>query len=250
MLCRHFVYHVQLNCEPVVRGKIIQRSGKQRSLFCGDRGVWRRVRNWRWVQGELAEDIAAPARADRAIRGAQFRQKFSEQQLRSFSGTEQLVGFDVRVTLDEHVLENALLVRGQRSCDRRDAATAVAMTKPIDCQIVNDRDEPGREWASGVSHGRAAPQPGEVMLPQRLADVSEHIHHIVGFAGVATDRAKQQAAVALDEKVPRALGVASVQRSDPWFRHRPSGQPTNPDISHGSGGVNQRVETRRSATNW
>jgi hypothetical protein len=100
------------------------------------------------------------------------------------------------------------------------------MTEPVDRDVVNDGIEEGREWAVGLPAGGAATEPGKIVFAQHFAHAREDVHDVVGFGCVATDRAKDQATVALDEKTPGALRLACVQRNDPCFRYDASDRTT------------------------
>ena len=167
-------------------------------------------------------DFTVRASSDRAIRAAQLAEKLTEREIWRVARPQQLVGFDMRSSVDEDVFEDALLEWGQRGGDCREAGTAVAMAVPVDRDVKNDGIEEGREWPVGLPAGRAAPEPGKIVFAQRFAHAREDVHDVVGFRCVAADRTEDQAPIALDEKVPGAFGKARFEWSDPWFVHGPS----------------------------
>src|SRR6266511_5158706 len=79
------------------------------------------------------------------------------------------------------------------------------MPEPVDRDVVNDSIEKGREWAVGLPAGGAAAQSVKIVFAQDFAHAREDVHDVVGFGCVATDRAKDQATVALDDEIPGAF---------------------------------------------
>lgn len=99
------------------------------------------------------------------------------------------------------------------------------MAEPVDGQVVDDDDEPGGERAVRVDVGGAAPQASEIILAEGFAHPGEDVHDVVVFGGVVADRPEDEAAVALDEEIPRGVGITCLERSDPGFHHGRAGPP-------------------------
>src|SRR5438034_5694500 len=94
------------------------------------------------------------------------------------------------------------------------------MAEPIDGQVVHDDHEPGGERAGRIGVGGTATEASEIVLTQGFAHPREDVHDFVGFHGIVSDRAEDEAAVALDEEIPRSLGITRRQPSAPLNRSR------------------------------
>src|SRR5215217_5251029 len=95
------------------------------------------------------------------------------------------------------------------------------MSDPVDRQVVDDSAEPGREAARSIGLRRVASQPPKVVFAERLADTREDIHDVIGIAGIAPDRREDEPAIPPDEDVPRGLGRAGREWTEPGFHTDP-----------------------------
>ena len=121
---------------------------------------------------------------------------------------DELVGFDVTVMIQEHVLEDSAAERRESFSNRGESPTAIAAAKPINCEVPNDRDEPGGEPGSMLRLFDPRPEPSQVVRAQRLARAREYIHHIVVVLGIVPDGCEDETPVPIQEQVPRGVGPA------------------------------------------
>ena len=83
------------------------------------------------------------------------------------------------------------------------------MAHPVDCPVMYNGDEPGRETRS--TRFRVTTQPQKVIRGQTRTDFGENIGDIVIIAERPPDSREDQPAIARNEFVPRALSVTSRQ---------------------------------------
>src|SRR5207253_4898753 len=181
---------------------------------------------------ELAGHSSAPAVSHRAIRGADLGEELPEREIDAIPASHQLVRLDVTSLMEEDVLENASPQWGQFGGHRRETKTAIAMAKPVDGEITNDRHQPGRESCAMRGSGLldVVAQPFQIGLAQRLTDPREYIHYVVIVLGVVPDRRENEAAIAIEKQVPRSVALAALQLDHPGVQGR-SLRGVRPDIA-------------------
>src|SRR5689334_4845475 len=96
------------------------------------------------------------------------------------------------------------------------------MTDPVDREVVYHGTQPGGEAPPRIGLRDVTTESCKVILAQRLTDAREDIHHIIGIACIASDCREDEPAIAPDEDVPRGLGRAAHERTDPGFHTDPS----------------------------
>src|SRR3989442_3342568 len=170
---------------------------------------------------QLAENPSAPSPGDRPIRAADLSEELPEREIQSVNTPHQLVGFNVTALVQEHMLEDPAPERRQSPGNRRESAAAIAVAKPIDSNVTNNRDQPGGEAGPMLRLLDPGPQPPQIVRAQRLTRAREHIHHIVIVLGVMPDCCEDQTPVSIEEQVPRGVGPAPLQLGHPVVHSRP-----------------------------
>ena len=178
-------------------------------------GVVRRLRVRRQRPAQLAQHPAASSVDHDGIGRPQRAEELAEREGGRAVGPHQLVRLDVAAAVQEDVLEDAPLQRRQALGHGREAAAAVAVTEPVDREVADDGDEPGGEAGAVIGLVDIGAEPPQVVGAQGFAHLREHVHDVVVVLGVVTDRREDEAAVAVEEPVPRGFRSAGLELGDP-----------------------------------
>src|SRR2546429_198755 len=148
---RQLIHDVQLQDHAVLWGERAERVLEQAARVPRVFGWYGLIDDFgRHGRPQLSEHMAPPSVGDGEVGGPQLGEKRPEGERGCLAGADQLIGFDVAALVEEDVLEDAAPHRWQRRGDGGEPAAAVAVPKPVDREMADDRDEP-RGKASAVA---------------------------------------------------------------------------------------------------
>src|SRR2546429_8532872 len=230
---RQLIHDVQLQDHAVLWGERAERVLEQAARVPRVFGWYGLIDDFgRHGRPQLSEHMAPPSVGDGEVGGPQLGEKRPEGERGGLAGADQPIGFDVTALAEADVLEDAAPQAWQRRGDGGEPAAAVAVPKPVDREMADDRDEPRGKTSAVVLLCREGTEPSQIVFAQGLAHPREDVHHIVMVLGVVADGREDEASLAAGKQGPPGVG----------FSRLPPGSPALPpaELHRGLAGYTSR----------